>query len=92
MLEIVLDFDFYGFAFGPTLDKINFDEIYENLFLRHILMEDVIFSTFFDEIYDVIWIIAGSRYVTEKEIIDIIDFIIDNSLEDRYILIENIYE
>lgn len=91
MFKFLPDFDFYGFAFGQSLDKINFDEVYENLYLKHVLMENVIFSTLKDDINDIFWVIAGTRYITEEEIIWLIDFLLDNSLEEQYLLIENVY-
>jgi len=86
-IDIIENFEFYGFAFGVSLDAINFEEIYENLFLKHIPFEDVIFSTYDSLIYEAMFVVAGSRYITEGEIGKIIDFIIENNLEDEYLLI-----
>lgn len=91
MFTFLTNFELYGFAFGQAFDKINFDEVYENLYLRHVLLEDVIFSTLKDDINDIFWVIAGTRYIEEVEIVELLDFLIDNSMEEQYLLIENIY-
>lgn len=91
MVGALPDFELYGFAFGKSFDEINFDEIYQNLYSRHVLMEDVIFSTFWDISNDIFWIVAGTRYVTEEEIVNLLELILNNDLAEEYLLVDTVF-
>lgn len=92
MVELPYDLNIHGFAFGRKFEHINFDEILFNLDQRYVRPEDVVFSTMYSEQDDCHWIIAASQYLNDTEINDILEVIINNNIQDEYILIDELPE
>jgi hypothetical protein len=89
MAELPLDVTIYGFGFADTLCNIDVNRMNNALLDKGLIsLEDVIFSPYTDEKSDCVWVVASDREMTEQEVKDTVDFIIDNDIEDIYILID----
>lgn len=87
MAEIPLNVTIYGFAFTDDLSETDMKEINQNLLKKGLKdLKDVIFSVYDDK--DCTWIVAADRYLSEDEVRDTVDYIIDNNIEDIFILID----
>lgn len=78
----------YGFAFTEDLSGMDMKEIYNQLELRFTPLENVVFSVWDDFASDCTWLVAANRYLDESEVSDVINFIIENALEDAYCLLD----
>jgi len=88
MVELPLNVLIYGFAFVDKLSELNLDEIHHNLSRKNVLVEKVIFSAWDDDRDSCTWVVAADRYLEDNEIKDTVDFIIDNEIEDEFLLLE----
>ena len=89
MAELPLNITIYGFGFADTLSKIDVNHMNEILLKKGLVsLEGVIFSPYSDVKSDCVWVVASDRHMTEEEVKDTVDFIIDNNIEDVYILVE----
>jgi hypothetical protein len=61
-------------------------EIYDGLESRFTPLEEVVFSVWDDLASDCTWLVAANRYLDESEACDVINFIIENNLEEEYCL------
>lgn len=87
MAEIPLNATIYGFAFTDDLSETDMKEINQNLLKKGLKdLKDVVFSVYDDK--DCTWIVAADRYLSEDEVRDTVDYIIDNNIEDIFILID----
>lgn len=87
--ELPLDVTIYGFGFADILSNINVKEMNNALLDKGLIsLEGIIFSPYHDIKSDCTWVVAADRYMTEDEVKETIDFIIDNNIEDVYILME----
>lgn len=86
MIELPLNVAIYGFAFGDSFTDINLDEVYSNLEFRKIFLSDVTFTIWDDEISSCTWLIAGNRLLDNEESMNVIEFLVDNELQEDYLL------
>jgi hypothetical protein len=87
MADIPFNVTIYGFAFTDDISDISiFKEMSMNLEKRGAFLKDIVFSTWDDT--DCTWVVAADRSLTDKEVEDTVDFIIDNNIEDIYLMID----
>ena len=80
------DANIWGFTFTDKIEDLRIDDIHETLFDRDVNLKDVIFSSWFSDVDDCIWIVAADRFLNENEIKDTIDYIIENQLENKFFI------
>jgi len=85
--ELPNDVIVYGFAFTDSMSDTDMDELHESLMAKGHLLENVVFSTFDDDKDRCTWIVAANKYLKDDDVRDVVDFIVDNEIEDEYLLI-----
>jgi hypothetical protein len=73
----------YGFAFAEKLQFIDMREVYDNL-EKITDLKNVVFSTFDDEGYGHVWLVAADRYLDETEIQIILDYLAEHNIEEEF--------
>jgi len=86
MIELPDDLTIHGFSFAADLSKIKMGEMHDNLSNRNVKWSDVILSAWEDIDSDCTWVIAADRYLDEKEVKNVIEYILENSVEEEYLL------
>lgn len=85
MIKFPEDCVLYGFAFGEDIFSINMKEVRINLEER-VDLKKVIFSLFYEDKMGYTYIIAANRYLNDKEIEDILLYLIENNIEEEFCL------
>ena len=80
------DLNLWGFTFIDKIENLRMDEIHDYLFDIEVNLKDVIFSSWKSNTDGCIWIVAADRYLDEFEIKDVIDFLIENEMEDNFLM------
>lgn len=88
MVEFPNDVMVHGFSYADVLSDIDMRDMNLNLISRDVLTENVIFSTWEDIETPCIWVVAATRYLENIEVKNVIEFILENSLEEEYLLTE----
>lgn len=88
MVEFPGDVMVHGFSYADVLSDIDMKDMNETLISRDVLTENVIFSTWDDIETPCTWVVAATRYLEDGEARDVIEFILENGLEEEYLLTE----
>lgn len=75
----------WGFTFVDELKDLNMNDIHEVLMDREAKLEDVIFSAWKSFADDCIWVVASDKYLEDIEVRDVVDFLIENDLENNFL-------
>ena len=86
MSKIPEDVIIYGFSFADDLSQIKMDEIHSSLSIKNIAWSNVVLSAWDDLDSDCTWVIAANRYLDDNEIRNIIEFFLENNVEEEYLL------